>query len=143
MVVNPAGYQVIYDGGAPNIISGRAREALVAGDLVASSGGAVSSGANSFDPTTDLLFAEASGANFTGVVLAAAASGADVAVATTGAFLITSAGTCNAGQPVSCNGANAVKTILTGSQAVLPQPIGRALTVAGSEGYALIEVGRS
>lgn len=143
MAANPAGYQIIYDGGAPSIISGKAREAVSGGWLVFSSGGVVSSGANSFAPLTDLMFAQASGAYFTGVVLANAGSNEAVSVATKGAFLITSAGTCSAGHPVSCNGANAVKDILTGSLAVTAYPVGRSLTVAGSEGYALIEVGRS
>jgi len=137
MAANPAGYQIIYDGGAPSIISGKAREAVSGGWLVASSGGVVSSGANSFNPQTDLMFAQASGLNFTGVVLANAGSNETVSVATKGAFLLTSAGTTSAGTTVVCNGANAVLTATTAGHL-----IGRSLTVAGSEGYALVEVGR-
>ena len=143
MVANPAGYQIIYDGGCPNIISGKAREAVSGGWLVAASGGVVSSGANSFNPQTDLLFAQADVTNFTGVVLAKAGSNETISVATKGAFLITCANTTSAGQPVVCNGANAVVTISTGSLAATQYPIGRSLTVAGSEGYALVEIGRS
>jgi len=137
MVANPAGFVQIYDGGCPDIISGRAREAVSGGWLLASSGGAVSSGANSFDPSTDLMFAQASGLNFTGVALHNAGSNEVVSVATRGAYILTSAGTTSAGMTVVCNGANAVLTATTAGHL-----IGRSLTVAGSEGYALVQIGR-
>ena len=143
MVLNPAGVQMVADGGAPRIITGTARVALSGGMLVAASGAsaAVSSGANSF-ATTDITFdATGSGALFTGVCLTTADSGTSsyVSVATRGTFILTAAGTVAAGRKVVANGAHAViQQVGTGSQ--FDEPIGRALTGAGSEGYVLVDI---
>lgn len=136
MVLNPAGFVPIMDGGNPRIISGKAREAISGGQLVFSSGGTVSSGANSFDPSTDILFATgASGISFTGIALHNAGSNSTVSVAQAGAYIVTCAGTSVAGATVVANGADAV---VTGTAA--GTVIGRALTAAGSEGYILVEL---
>jgi hypothetical protein len=140
MVANPAGFQIVFDYGAPRIISGYAREAVSGGWLVASSGAAavVSSGANSF-ATADLSFhALASGTDFTGVAMHNAASGALVSVCIGGAVIATSAGTIVAGRQVGANGNHAIIETATAGRC-----IGRALTSAGSEGYCLFEIGRA
>ena len=138
MVLNPAGFQPLYDGGSPKIISGRAREVISGGQLVSLSGGTVSSGANSFDPKTDLLFhvSTVSGLDFVGIALANAGSNGVVSVATEGTYILTSAGTIVAGRTVVANGGDAV---VQGTAA--GTVIGRALTAAGSEGYVAVSLG--
>jgi hypothetical protein len=141
MVLNPAGYQPVLDYGAPQIISGRAREAISGGQLVYLSGttGVTSSGVNSFDPTADFLFAtNASGTQFTGVAVANAGSNESVSVATNGCLIITAAGAINATNTVTANGGHAVVAATTAGQV-----IGRALTSAGSEGYTIVQLGRN
>ncbi len=143
MVVNTGGLQVVADGGAPRVITGTARIALSGGFLVRASGAAdaVSSGVNSF-VTEDVTFTDdASGALFTGVALQQVASGTTnyVSVATRGMFIITAAGTIEAGRLVAANGDHAVVTAGVtnmGSGAL----IGRSLTGAGSEGFVVVDV---
>lgn len=137
MVLNPAGYVVLGDQGAPNILSGRAREVISGGQLVFISGAAdvVSSGANSFT-ATDIQFATgASGVNFAGIAMATVGSNATISVARNVKAIITSAGTVVAGRTVIANGDDAVATATTAGTV-----IGRALTSAGSEGYTLVQV---
>lgn len=142
MVLNPAGAQQVFDFSAPQVISGRARAAISGGQFVVASGAAavVSSGINSFDPATDLLFSvtTVSGTDFTGIALNNAASGALVSVAVNGVFICTSAGTVTAGKTVLSNGGDAVVDGTTAGAV-----IGRAYSTAGSEGYALVHIGRS
>lgn len=138
MAQNPLGAVVIYDFGAPRIISGRAREAISGGQLVFTSGaaGVVSSGANSFDPKTDLLFATgASGAAFTGIALANAGSNESLSVAIDGVFSLSADGTVTAANPVIVGGNDAVATGVTAGQV-----IGRALSSATSGNYALVHI---
>lgn len=142
MVANPAGFQPVFDYGAPAIISGRAREAVSGGWFVTASGvaGVISSGINSFDPTADLMFsADGSGASFTGIALHNAGSNSPISVAVNGVHIVTSAGTIVAGQVVGANGGHAVVPLLSGSAA--GNIIGRALASAGSEGYTLLKLG--
>lgn len=133
---NPAGYVPVYDFGAPRIITCVARDAISGGDLVFLSGAAdvCSSGANSFVPKTDLLVADsASGANFTGVAVHNAASGAIISVALDGCAIVRANGTVIASNQVTCDGNNAVLPGVTAGQVV-----GRALTSASSGGFALV-----
>ena len=135
---NPVGYVPVADGGNPGIISGRARAALSGGTFAFASGAAdvVSSGLNSFDPTTDLLFANgASGNQWTGIVTQSAASGASVSLATKGKILVLAENTVTAGQSVSTGGANGVLNGATAGQA-----IGRVLTSATSGGFTIIDL---
>jgi len=135
---NPVGYVPTSDGGNPRTISGRARENISGGALCFVSGAAdvVSSGLNSFNPTTDLLFAQAaSGLNFTGVAQQSAASGATVSVVTAGDVLLLAEDTVTAGRTVVTGGANGVLTATTAGHI-----IGRALTSATSGGYALVRL---
>lgn len=139
MVVNPAGFQPVFDFGNPQAISGRAREVISGGQLVYISGatGVTSSGNNSFDPSTDLLFLTgASGTLFAGIAMATVGSNSIVSVATKGAYLITAAGTITPGATVIANGGDAVATGTTAGMVM-----GRALTAAGSEGYTLVLLG--
>jgi len=142
MVLNPAGFQIVFDYGSPRVLTGYAREAISGGQLVFISGAsaAVSSGANSF-ASSDIKFAAgASGLNFTGVAMATVASGAVLPVCIGGAVISTSAGTILSSNCVGANGADAIVTRLSGSAA--GTIVGRALSTAGSEGYCLWEVGR-
>ena len=134
---NPVGYVPIFDGGNARVISGKARENISGGMLVAVSGAAdvVSSGANSFNPATDLLFAKTgSGTVFTGVAINDAASGSTISVATRGTIIGLAADTVTAGTTVVANGTGFFTATTDG------QIVGRALTSAGSEGYALIDL---
>jgi len=138
---NPLGAVQLFDNGAPSIISGYARTNISGGALVYASGATdcISSGANSF-VTTDIVFIPgASGAQFNGIALYSAGSNTPVAVATKGTFILLCDGTVTNGYPVICAGVNAVRNFVgTGSQSDFP--IGRALSDAGSETYALIEI---
>lgn len=137
---NPVGFEPVMDGGNPRIITAKAAGAISGGALVYASGAAgnVSSGANSFSADDIAVLTNASGANFTGVALQTVASGALVGVATRAACILLSTGTTTAGTTVITGGGNGV---LTGTTA--GHVLGRAYTSAGSEGYAVVDVGRS
>ena len=135
---NPVGYVPTSDGGNPRTISGRARENISGGALVFVSGAAdvISSGLNSFDPTTDLLFAQAaSGLTFTGVAQQSSASGTTVSVVTAGDVILLATGTVTAGRTVVTGGANGVLTGTTAGHVV-----GRALSSATSGNFALVRL---
>jgi len=106
MAVNPFGYQPIFDGGAPRVITGYAREIVSGGQFLGASGaaGVVSSGTDSF-VTSDIELALTTGSgNFVGIALHDAASGAPVSVATRGTFLVEAGETIVlAGYKVGCN----------------------------------------
>jgi len=143
---NPVGYVSVVDGGNPRIVTAYAREAISGGELVFASGAAavVSSGLNSFASTDITVAAQASGAQFMGVALQTVASGAAVGVATRGAMILLADGTVTASYPVSTAGANAVAN--SGSVAgnlAHQRTVGRAYTSAGSEGFTIVDVGRS
>lgn len=152
MVLNTSGYVPIFDFGQPEIISGRAREAISGGEFVTTSGAnnLVSSGANSFNPTTDLLFiTDASGNQVVGVALANAGSNENISVAVGGAVISTADGTVSAGGPVVSRGLNSISNPQRlGSQSAVSAGsgvelyIGRALTPAASGGHALWIIGK-
>ena len=147
MAVNPVGAVPIFDGGVPQTITVRCAIGVTGGQLVYFSGlsNAVSSGADSYATNDIVVAGGASGGLFNGIVMAPGntPSGTNnyVAVATQGAFIVTSAGTILAGEKVLANGADAVVgyttvgTVIAGSYI----PVGRALTPAGSEGYSLVQ----
>lgn len=143
---NPVGYVPVVDGGNPRIITAYAMEAISGGELVFASGadGVVSSGLNSFVSTDITVAAQASGAQFMGVALQTVASGAAFGVCTQGAMILLCDGTVTASYPVQTVGANAVVNngSAAGNLAGL-RNIGRAYTSAGSEGYAIVDIGRS
>lgn len=142
---NPAGYVPLFDVNGPGILSGKAGVNLSGGMLVYASGAAgnLSSGTNSY-AVGDVVFHVASGAQFTGVVTQDAGSGTTTSIATRGAVILVADGTVTAGFPVSTAGANAVAN--SGSVAgnlAHQRTVGRALSSAGSEGYALVDIGRA
>lgn len=135
---NPAGFVPVFDGGAPRIIGGYARNERISGGVFVFASGAadvVSSGLNSF-VTADLLFSrDASGGQFNGICISTTAVSGLISVATRGVFILTANGTVTAGTTVLCDGFNAVATGTTAGRV-----IGRALTEATSGGYALIDL---
>jgi hypothetical protein len=141
---NPVGAVPIFDGGAPRIVGGVARQNLSGGVFAFASGAdaIVSSGADSF-VTADIQFAgDGSGLQFNGIVVQDTASGNEVAVATRGAFILVSNGTVTAGYPVVCDGNNAVANAAGSPSAIIQvnAAIGRALTSAGSEEYCIVDI---
>ena len=140
MVLNTAGAVFLEDFGCPKIITAKARGTISGGQLCFLSGaaGVVSSGANSFSFGDIEAAAGASGVNFAGVALSTVTSGLEIAIATEGIFLITSAGTIEASRTVGVNGGDAVIESVVDGRA-----IGRSLCSAGSEGFVLVQIGRS
>jgi hypothetical protein len=139
MTVNPNGYVNVADGGAPRIISGYAQAAISGGWFVTASGAAavVGSSLSSF-VTSDIVFrTPASGLQFTGIALHNAASGAPLAVATRGQFIVTAQASVPAGWPIQTDGDHAVTFSGFGSGGLC---IGRALTGAGSEGFCIVDI---
>ncbi len=140
MAVNPNGYIPISDGGAPRIISGFAKEIISGGQFVGGSTatGVVGSGRDSY-VTSDIEFVEApDGTNFIGIALADAASGAELAVATRGTFLVphSGSGVILAGEHVGCNADSEVIISVAGADF-----IGRALTAGSGDDYVVFEIG--
>jgi len=139
---NPAGLVTITDFGNPKIITGYAMENISGGVFVFGSSAAnvVSSGLNSF-VTSDLKFVgDASGAQFNGIAIADAGSNTLVSVATEGVFILATDGTVTNGYPVVCAGNNAIRNANSNSGSISNTPIGRALTSAGSNQYAVVEI---
>ena len=145
MAVNPAGPVPIFDGMHPDTVTARANIGVTGGQLVYLSGlnNNLSSGANSYVTNDILIGGAGSGRLFNGIVttpgLTASGTNNYVSVATAGAWLMTSADTILAGNAVWVNGADAVigaADTITGSYT----PIGRSLSAAGSEGYALVKL---
>ena len=146
MAVNPNGYVPITDGGAPRIITGFAKEVISGGQFVGGStaAGVVGSGRDSF-VASDLEFAQAeAGKDFIGIALADAASGAELAVATRGVYLVphSGSGVVLAGNKVGCNAKSEV--ILLGSQSdptvISLGIIGRAYTAGSGDDYVVLSL---
>ena len=121
----------------PKVITAYASEIISGGCLVFASGAnnVVSSGTDTLAANDIKVSTNASGANFTGIALQTAASGSAVAVALEGVFILPAFGTVTAGNPVTCEGTNAVATGATAGQV-----IGKALTSAASGGFAVVYV---
>jgi hypothetical protein len=148
MAINPLGAVWASDFGNPKVISAVAREAISGGQFVFSSGATavVSSGLSSF-VTSDVkvMTTGASGANFLGIALQNAASGALVPVAVEGTFLLNCIGAVTSSYPVVAIDNTSVSDVVRiGSQAAVNSgsgvefPIGKALTAGASGGYAAI-----
>lgn len=133
MPANTYGYQPIFDGGAPRVITGYAKEAVSGAWFLGASGaaGVVASGTDSFVTSDIELFHTTGSGNFVGIALHNAASGASVSVATRGTFLVETSGATNmlAGTKVACN--NNDEVIYIGSMAVEPEGVPIALTDIG------------
>jgi len=142
MVMNPLGAVPILDGGTPRTISGYAKEIISGGMFVAASGatGVVSSGATSV-ATSDIEFQNgASGAEFTGIAMNTAASGALLTVATRGVFIVPTDATVDAGVLVRCDGQQVQALGSIAGNLASQQPIGRALTGGASGGFLLVDI---
>lgn len=143
---NPAGYVPVMDGGNPRAIGGLARGPIISGGVfvyVSGAAGVVSSGADSFNPKTDLLFAgDASGASFTGIAMNTTAVSGAISVATKGVCIVVCNGDIVAGAPAACDGNNAILPVgsVAGNLAA-QRRIGRALTEGSSGGYVLLDLG--
>ena len=137
MAVNPVGYVCPFDGGNPRIISGKAIEAISGGQIVYFSGASqpVSSGVNSLADGDMLVATGGSGDQVNGIAIENAASGGCVGVQTRGVVIMTAEDTVTNGLTVICTGSDAVLAGVTAGHVM-----GRALTSAGSEGYALISL---
>ncbi len=136
--LNPYGAVWAIDWGSPKILSGKARETISGGQLVAASGatGVISSGLDSYI-TTDIEWSvtTVSGTNFTGVALKTGVSGDIIPVAVEGGFILNSRGTTTAGTLVGAAGDDAVT-----DAGAFGAVCGRALTTAGSNTFALISI---
>ena len=135
MPANTNGYVPLFDGGAPRIVTGYAKEAVSGGWFLGASGaaGVVSSGLDSYATTDIELFHTTGSGNFVGIALHNAASRAPVSYATRGTFLVETSGGTNllAGTKVGCN--NNDDVIYIGSAAV---------TVDGQVPIPLTDIGR-
>lgn len=140
---NPAGAQWAEDFGTPRVITARAWQNISGGVFVYFSGAtaAVGSVMTSFGNNDFGAVIDASGGLFNGIALQSTASGGLVPVATEGVFLLATNGTITAGAKVQCDGNNAVANAgsVAGNVAAL-RTIGRAITEAGSNTFALISI---
>lgn len=140
---NPLGCVPITDGGAPRIITGIAFSNISGGAFVygSSADSAVSSGLSSYVSSDIKFITDASGALFNGVAMFDATSGTTsyVSVLTHGTIIALCDGTVTAGYPIKCAGANAVRN-MTGTGSLDDTRIGRAITSAGSEAYAIVDI---
>lgn len=161
---NEMGAVVLFDGGCPRTITGKAREAISGGCFVVISGtavvgGVVTSGGTSF-AANDLEFclcrtSFGSGVDqINGIALAPIASGAYGTIATRGAFIVKAGGSVLEGTLVEALSNTCVRTV--GSKVVPTEAqagvgnvstniagtthIGRALTgtASGTDRYALV-----
>jgi len=137
MVVNPAGYVPIADGGDPGIITGKAIEGVLPGYIVAWSGASqgVSSGTNSYASSDLWVHVLGSGLQVAGVSIGSAASGGYVGVQTRGSVILTAEGTVTNSTVVGTDGDHAVLTVTADGTI-----IGRAVTNSGSEGYCIVNL---
>lgn len=143
---NSAGAVWIDDFGAPITINGNVRNERISGGVFVFGSMAtnvVSSGADTFDPTTDMLFTrDASGGQFNGICLQTTAVSGEIAVAAGGIFIVQANATILAGTPVGCDGENAAFLLGSKTMAAYTQfeQIGRALTGAASGGFMVMQV---
>ena len=146
MPANPNGYTALFDGGAPRIITGYAKEAVSGGWFLGASGaaGVVSSGADSFVTTDIELFHTLGSDVFVGIALHNAESGAPISAATRGTFLVEASGGTNvlAGTLVGCN--NDDEVIYIGSHALgyssAIGQIGRIWTTGSDSEFVVLDL---
>ncbi len=148
-MVNPLGAVVIFDGEVPRTFTAKARQTISGGQLVVSSGAAnvVGSGANTFD-TSDIVVDLLHDTNYcNGIALHNADSGANVTIATRGAYLMRSAGVISGGQsiiPISgtLQGVGAAYIGSATAGGYFGTTIGRAITASasGTSLYSLVSL---
>lgn len=149
MASNPLGAVVITDGGNPRTLTGIALETISGGQCVVVSGAfnSVGSQAASFDGTELKLALVVSSEKVNGVALHNATSGNAVTFATRGAFILKTLGSVLQGNAVEAVSSQGVQSLSSG---IVPSALyadipgnksfGRALTAAGSNQYALIDI---
>ena len=146
MVVNPAGYVPIFDGGNPRIITAVTCIGVTGGQIVYFSGAiaSISSGLNSFVAKDIVVKGPASGTLFNGIVITpgTTASGTEsyVGVAIDGIVISTSAGAIAAGDCIAANGDDAVILLGSSTADMNTKKVGRAVVSAGSEGYCAWQI---
>lgn len=149
MAVNPLGYQIIADGGCPQIITGKVstdQTHISGGNFVyaGSQTAPVSSGVSSF-VTADILFsAPASGVSYPiGVACENGVSGTYISVLQKGIIIARCDVAVNASDFITAKGGNNCVG-KNGSDAnpivVMNQNVGRALSSAGSEEFVLARI---
>lgn len=137
MVLNPAGFQLLGDAGAPRTFTARAQQNVSGGMFVFCSGAAdtISSGANSFVFGDVNVYGgnAASGMLCNGIAMFSASSGDQVAVIRKADVIVTVDANVTAGDALAVVGSNSCR-VAAGFSAV----IGKALTDATSGGYVLL-----
>lgn len=149
MASNPLGAVVIFDGENPRTFTGVALETVSGGQCVVVSGAfdAVGSQAASF-ASSDITVAKVVASDkVNGVALHNVTSGNEVTIATRGAYLIKTLGSVLQGTLVEAVSEEGIQSITSGAvpsalYADIPggKNFGRALTAAGSNQYALIDI---
>ena len=144
MPANTYGYQPIFDGGAPRVITGYATEVVSGAWFLGASGdsGMVSSGTDSFVTTDIQLIHTVGSGNFVGIALHNAASGAPVSVATRGTFLVQYSGAVatEAGFKVGCNNNDDVIGSLMGDEPDGGWDIGRIWTTGSDLQFVVFDL---
>ena len=143
---NPLGYVPVFDGGDPGIVTGNTEAVVSGGAPVYASGaaGAVGSHTESFAWNDIHFLTGASGNLFNGVAIATAGSNTPVSVATRGVIIGKAAGTITGGTGVKVNAGGFVSAGSAKDANVCnawgADIVGRALSAAGSDSYALIQL---
>lgn len=139
---NPVGYVAPLDFGNPCIITGIAAQTISGGEPVAFSGAAASIGSvMSTIVPADLSIVRASngvpaGSMFNGVAIDTVTSGLSIGVALGGTVIMYCDATVTAGHKVMLGSNSCVRNNATDPLSV----VGRALSAAGSEQFALIQI---
>ena len=147
---NPNGPVVFYDDEVPRSFTARAREVISGGEFVFVSGatGIISSGTSSIADGDIKVALVASNERFNGIALQNAASGADLAIATRGTYLLRCGGSVFGGMLVETIADSvAVQSLSSGAVPsgyhvgiMAAKIIGRAQCDGASGGFALIAI---
>lgn len=147
---NPYGAVAVLDGEVPRTFTAYAVESISGGQFVYVSGatGNVSSGASSFISSDIQVGVTADATKFNGIALANVASGAIVAVASRGSFILKCGGSVFGGTLCETIADSiAVQTLSSGAvpsalYTLVPgaKIMGRALTDGASGGFAVISI---
>jgi hypothetical protein len=138
---NPCGAVPIFDAATPRTITGYARSVISGGALVYASGAAdviTSSGTGAFTTANLLFTSPASGNLCNGIAMYSAASGAPITIATEGVFNMVCNAAVVAGNYLMTDGNNSVQPLGSASAMFAGLNMGKALTGAGSNGYAIV-----
>jgi hypothetical protein len=149
MASNPLGAVIIADGGNPRTLTGIALETISGGQCVVASGAfnAVGSQAASFDTSDIKVALVIDPEKVNGVALNNATSGNAITFATRGAVILKTLGSVLQGNAVEAVSHEGVQSISSGAipsalyaGIMASKSFGRALTAAGSNQYALIDI---